>query len=94
MEHGSKEAEKIKITKHVHHEQYPDIVAYKINDDPEDGLAQTQKGAVLSVCLGLIITTIMAIIIGCRLKMVRRRMRKGGKSYAHDADYLVNGMYL
>ncbi|XP_074029340.1 uncharacterized protein isoform X2 [Leptinotarsa decemlineata] len=96
MEHGSNVPEKIKITKHVHHEQYPDVVAYKISDenDLEDGIAQTQKGAVLSVSLGLIITFIMAVMIGCRLKMVRRRIRKGGKAYAHDADYLVNGMYL
>lgn len=43
---------------------------------------------------GLIITCIMAILIGCRLRVVKRRMRRGGKSYAHDADYLVNGMYL
>ena len=31
----------------------------------------------------------MAILIGCRLRVVRRRMRRGGKSYAHDADYAV-----
>ncbi|CAG9864196.1 unnamed protein product [Phyllotreta striolata] len=77
-------------------EQYPDVIAYKYSgaDDLEDGVAQTQKGAVLSVSLGLIITFVMAVFIGCRLKVVRRRMRKGGKAYAHDADFLVNGMYL
>jgi hypothetical protein len=52
----------------------------------------------LKVCFliaGLCITGIMAVLIGCRLRMVKRRLRRGGKSpYAHDADYLVNGMYL
>lgn len=44
---------------------------------------------------GLCITGIMAVLVGCRLRVVRRRLRRGGKSpYAHDADYLVNGMYL
>nr|CAI5841273.1 unnamed protein product [Callosobruchus analis] len=48
----------------------------------------------LTLRIGLIITFIMAVMIVCRLRMVRRRIRKGGKSYAHDADFLVNGMYL
>ncbi|XP_063921371.1 uncharacterized protein LOC135136156 isoform X2 [Zophobas morio] len=85
---------KIKIEKHKS-EHYPDVVAYKMDGPPdvEDGVSETASGAVLSLTLGLIITCIMALLIGCRLR-VRRRMRKGGKSYAHDADYLVNGMYL
>ncbi|KAJ8963699.1 hypothetical protein NQ317_009787 [Molorchus minor] len=96
MDHGNVQNEaKIKIAKHSHHEEYPDVVAYKMSDsnDLQDGFSHTPRGAVLSVTLGLIITFIMAIMIGCRLKMVRRRVRRG-KSYAHDADYLVNGMYL
>jgi hypothetical protein len=86
---------KIKIEKHKQtaHEHYPDVVAYKIDDASQDGVAETASGAVLSLTLGLIITCIMALLIGCRLR-VRRRMKKGGKSYAHEADYLVNGMYL
>nr|CAD7590093.1 unnamed protein product [Timema genevievae] len=53
------------------------------------------RGAILSLALGLCITAIMAVLVGCRLRVVRRRLRRGGKSpYAHDADYLVNGMYL
>lgn len=43
---------------------------------------------------GMIIFTIMALIFGCRLKMVRRRIRKDGKGFTHDPDFLVNGMYL
>ncbi|XP_044753745.1 uncharacterized protein LOC123313096 isoform X3 [Coccinella septempunctata] len=71
---------------------YPDVVAYKM--DGNDGVAQTPGGAVLSLTFGLMITCIMAVMIACRLRIVKRRTRKSGKSYAHDADYLVNGMYL
>lgn len=40
------------------------------------------------------ITAVMALMLGCRLKMVRRRIRREGKGFSHDADFLVNGMYL
>lgn len=44
---------------------------------------------------GIIATSIMIIVIGCRLRVMRNRYRKGSKqSYAHDADFLINGMYL
>lgn len=64
-------------------------------DDLQDGEAERPGGAILSLTLGVCLTCVMSILIGCRLRVVRRRMRRGGKSpYAHDADYLVNGMYL
>ncbi|XP_058815991.1 bromodomain-containing protein 4 isoform X2 [Topomyia yanbarensis] len=60
-----------------------------------DGLAERPGGAVLSLTLGAILTAALAILIGCRMKVARRRIRRQGKSsYAHDADFLVNGMYL
>lgn len=51
MEHGNA---KIKIEKHKssHHEQYPDVQAYKMMDDMHDGLAETPRGAILSLTLG------------------------------------------
>ncbi|XP_046737974.1 uncharacterized protein LOC124406582 isoform X2 [Diprion similis] len=52
------------------------------------------RGAVISLALGLTTTALMAALIACRLRMVRRRGRRGHGPYAHDADYLVNGMYL
>ncbi|XP_030759290.1 low-density lipoprotein receptor-related protein 11 isoform X2 [Sitophilus oryzae] len=89
MEHG-----KIKTkSDDSRQDRYPDVVAYKMNDT-QDGPSRIPRGAILSLTLGLIITAVMAILIGCRLRVVRRRLRKGGKGYAHDADYLVNGMYL
>lgn len=101
MENAESETKKPKSEKHagIHHEKpehYPAVAAYKMVDnyEPQDGVAETPSGAILSLTLGLIITCVMAVLIGCRLRVVRRRMRKCGKSYAHDADYLVNGMYL
>ncbi|KAK0096260.1 hypothetical protein PV326_005974 [Microctonus aethiopoides] len=52
------------------------------------------RGAVISLALGLTATAIMAALITCRLRVVRKRGRRGHGPYAHDADYLVNGMYL
>lgn len=77
-------------------DHYPEVAAFKMGDgyQLQDGVAETPSGAILSLTLGLIITCVMAVLIGCRMRVVRRRMRKCGKSYAHDADYLVNGMYL
>ncbi|KAK9753429.1 Low-density lipoprotein receptor domain class A [Popillia japonica] len=87
----------IKIENHSHdhdfgHAKFVDGIAERL--ELQDGIAETPGGAILSLTLGLIITCLMAILIGCRLRVVRRRMRRSGKSYAHDADYLVNGMYL
>lgn len=62
-----------------------------------DGAAERPGGAVLSLTLGIIVTVALAMLVGCRANVVRRRGRgRVGKAggYAHDADFLVNGMYL
>lgn len=38
-------------------------------------------------------TGAMGAMLGCRARAARRRLRRS-KPFAHDADYLVNGMYL
>lgn len=43
--------------------------------------------------LGILITIGLVMVISCRTTAVRKRVRRG-KGYAHDADFLVNGMYL
>lgn len=44
---------------------------------------------------GTLITIAMIVLVGCRATVVRKRIRRGGKApYSHDADFLVNGMYL
>ncbi|XP_017302736.1 low-density lipoprotein receptor-related protein 11-like [Diaphorina citri] len=53
------------------------------------------SSAIIVFTCSLFLTVTLVILLCCRLKMIRRRLRKGGKStYAHDADFLVNGMYL
>lgn len=52
------------------------------------------SAAILALTLGLSITGLLLVLVGCRLRMIRRRLLRGRSPYAHDADYLVNGMYL
>ncbi|XP_064483906.1 uncharacterized protein LOC135396708 [Ornithodoros turicata] len=54
------------------------------------------SSAVLALTLGLCVTGLLLVLVGCRLRLARHRLaRRGGRSaLAHDADYLVNGMYL
>lgn len=47
------------------------------------------------VCAGLFMLTAILGMLTCRARAAMRRRRGRGKSpFAHDADYLVNGMYL
>lgn len=56
------------------------------------------KGAVVALTLGIIVTLLTLVYVGCHYRHQRRISRRhrhlpaGGGS--HDADYLVNGMYL
>lgn len=53
------------------------------------------NSAVIALTLGLCITAMLVGLVGCRMKSIKRRIaRRGGRSLTHDADYLVNGMYL
>lgn len=93
------ETKKIIETKTKHEKHIHKTTAEHLKhdlDDLQDGESDRPGGAILSLTLGVTLTCVMAILVGCRLRMVKRRMmRRGGKSpYAHDADYLVNGMYL
>ncbi|XP_011194800.1 uncharacterized protein LOC105220090 isoform X3 [Zeugodacus cucurbitae] len=79
------------------HEQYKlihDNLGFEFRD--HDGQSERPGGAMLSLTLGLLVTAALAILIGCRMRTVSRRTRRmGGKTpYSHEADFLVNGMYL
>ncbi|XP_022088706.1 uncharacterized protein LOC110978209 [Acanthaster planci] len=51
--------------------------------------------AILPLAVGLIITLLLLMMLSCRLRYMNRRLRYGRlKTHAHDADYLINGMYL
>ncbi|XP_072173096.1 uncharacterized protein [Diadema setosum] len=55
----------------------------------------TAKSAILALVVGLIITVCLLLMVGCRLRYMNQRLRYGRlKTSAHDADYLINGMYL
>jgi len=57
-------------------------------------LEDSSQGPVLALSLGLAITLLMLIFVGCRLRTVKRRLRKGRALNSNEADYLINGMYL
>lgn len=52
------------------------------------------NSAILALVLGVTVSFFLVILLACRLKTLRRRMSRKGRGLAHDADYLVNGMYL
>lgn len=52
------------------------------------------QGPIVALSLGLAITVILLVFVGCRLRNVRRRLRKGRPLHSNEADYLINGMYL
>ena len=54
----------------------------------------SNQTAVIVLAMGLGITAILLIFVGCRLRNVKRRLRKGRPMNSNEADYLINGMYL
>ncbi|KAM9703737.1 low-density lipoprotein receptor-related protein 11 isoform 2-T2 [Menidia menidia] len=53
-----------------------------------------ESGAILPLALGLLITALLLLMIGCRLKLVRHKMKKARPLTTEESDYLINGMYL
>ncbi|XP_061742241.1 low-density lipoprotein receptor-related protein 11 [Nerophis ophidion] len=53
-----------------------------------------ESGAILPLALGLIITALLLLMIGCRLRLVRHRLKKTRPLTTEESDYLINGMYL
>uniref|UniRef100_A0A3P9I4X1 Low density lipoprotein receptor-related protein 11 n=1 Tax=Oryzias latipes TaxID=8090 RepID=A0A3P9I4X1_ORYLA len=53
-----------------------------------------ESGAILPLALGLLITALLLLMIGCRLRLVRHRMKKARPLTTEESDYLINGMYL
>ncbi|XP_029281637.1 low-density lipoprotein receptor-related protein 11 [Cottoperca gobio] len=53
-----------------------------------------ESGAILPLALGLIITTLLLLMIGCRLRLVRHKLKKARPLTTEESDYLINGMYL
>ncbi|XP_023270822.1 low-density lipoprotein receptor-related protein 11 [Seriola lalandi dorsalis] len=53
-----------------------------------------ESGAILPLALGLIITALLLLMIGCRLRLVRHKLKKARALTTEESDYLINGMYL
>lgn len=53
-----------------------------------------ESGAILPLALGLVITALLLLMIGCRLRLVRHKMKKARPLTTEESDYLINGMYL
>lgn len=69
------------------------IAVSHLRESDESG--QDTNSAVIALSLGICITFMLAGIVAIRMRSIRQRIsRRGGRSLAHDADYLVNGMYL
>ncbi|KAK0151562.1 Low-density lipoprotein receptor-related protein 11 [Merluccius polli] len=60
----------------------------------KDGHPVPESGAILPLALGLIITTLLLLMIGCRLRLVRHKLKKTRPLTTEESDYLINGMYL
>ncbi|XP_061667577.1 low-density lipoprotein receptor-related protein 11 [Syngnathoides biaculeatus] len=53
-----------------------------------------ESGAILPLTLGLIITALLLLMIACRLRLVRHKLKKARPLTTEESDYLINGMYL
>ncbi|XP_028857927.1 low-density lipoprotein receptor-related protein 11 [Denticeps clupeoides] len=51
-----------------------------------------ESGAILPLVLGIIISTLLLLMVGCRLRLVRHKLKKARPLTTED--YLINGMYL
>lgn len=51
-------------------------------------------GAILPLALGIVITALLLLMIGCRLRLVRHKLKKARPLTTEESDYLINGMYL
>ena len=56
--------------------------------------AKSDRGAVVALGLGLAVTAILLLFVGCRLRNMKRKLRRGRPMNSNEADYLINGMYL
>ncbi|XP_059556047.1 low-density lipoprotein receptor-related protein 11 [Myotis daubentonii] len=51
-------------------------------------------GAVLPLTLGLAITALLLLMVACRLRLLKQKLKKARPITSEESDYLINGMYL
>lgn len=83
-------------TKSVSEENHDSYNLKILNSDmvEVESYTDSSQGPIVALSLGLAITMLMLIFVGCRLRTVKRRLRKGRALHSNEADYLINGMYL
>lgn len=93
---ASVQAANLNKARYVSYDFKQPFVQYNGRDDyyPDEN-EQDNNSAVIALVLGLFITILLIVIVGYRMSSIKKRIqRRGGRTLAHDADYLVNGMYL
>ncbi|XP_076128992.1 low-density lipoprotein receptor-related protein 11 [Alosa pseudoharengus] len=53
-----------------------------------------ESGAILPLVLGILISALLLLMVGCRLRLVRHKLKKARPLTTEESDYLINGMYL
>ena len=71
-----------------------EIAMNKVLEEELESSVPTSQGAVIALALGLAVTVLLLMFVGCRLRTVKRRLRRGRPLNSNEADYLINGMYL
>ncbi|EGV97151.1 Low-density lipoprotein receptor-related protein 11 [Cricetulus griseus] len=61
---------------------------------PESQIFPIMPGAVLPLALGLAITALLLLMVTCRLRLVKQKLKKARPITSEESDYLINGMYL
>ncbi|XP_044866902.1 low-density lipoprotein receptor-related protein 11 isoform X2 [Mauremys mutica] len=64
------------------------------SDQAAGGHPVPETGAVLPLALGLAITALLLLMVACRLRLVRQKLKKARPITSEESDYLINGMYL
>ncbi|XP_019405634.1 PREDICTED: low-density lipoprotein receptor-related protein 11 isoform X7 [Crocodylus porosus] len=64
------------------------------SDQGGGGHPVPETGAVLPLALGLAITALLLLMVTCRLRLVRQKLKKARPITSEESDYLINGMYL
>ncbi|XP_050669698.1 uncharacterized protein LOC126968688 isoform X2 [Leptidea sinapis] len=86
------DAENARLPEHGKHVGNQAYAANAVMADDHDGLSEPPPAALMLLVLGTLVSTVLGVLLGARVRAVRRRRPR--PRHALDADYLVNGMYL
>ncbi|GAA6099383.1 low-density lipoprotein receptor-related protein 11 [Tachysurus ichikawai] len=58
------------------------------------GHSPPESGVILALVAGVIVSALLLLMVGCRLRVRRHRRKKALPLTTEESDYLINGMYL